>query len=185
MPWVALPPVAVAVLLGLLSRACLSLSAAVHTRAAKSRQERQAATAVRGRRSSAIVIRAAEIAASASTAQVGYWVALALCSAGELFGALTVLLGGALVQPLLGAVGAAFDALARWLLLRGPRPRGRSGVGVLLAAGVAVLATLVEPPQPAWSGDRLWLATQQPLMFALLMLLAGVLAITEAGPICF
>ena len=163
------------VALGLLSRSLLSAAAVLHYQA-NNRAHVQMQVAQRAGK--AVVTGEAR---GPLTMQARYWIAAALCAAADGAAGLTVILGGALILPLLGAPGAAFDALARWLVLSDPRPRGRVAGGMVLAVISCLLLACSLPPPHAWSAERLWLALQQPLLFAVLVALAGGITVTEVG----
>ena len=78
-------------------------------------------------------------------AQPLFWVAATLALVAEVVLGIAVLLGGAIVLPLLAPTAALLDNVARWQFLRDPPPQLRTLVGGVLAMAAAATAARLAP----------------------------------------
>ena len=152
----------------LVARLLLSLASVVHAKAA-----------VLARVSSIQLAGNAESRAQLR-AQPLFWVAATLALVSEVVLGIAVLLGGAIVLPLLAPTAALLDNVARWQFLRDPPPQLRTLVGGVLAMAAAATAARLAPDARSLPLETLWLSLQTLPAQLLLGSLVSVLLIAEA-----
>ena len=114
-------------------------------------------------------------------AQPLFWVAATLALVSEVVLGIAVLLGGAIVLPLLAPTAALLDNVARWQFLRDPQPQLRTLVGGVLAMAAAATAARLAPDARSLPLETLWLSLQTLPAQLLLGSLVSVLLIAEAA----
>ena len=154
---------------GLVARLVLSLAAVVHAKAADVARVGPLPLLTENIGQSRLLLRTQPL----------YWVATVLVFAAELALGIVVLLGGAIVLPLLAPTAAVLDGVARWQFMRDPPPRMRALAGGALATAATAMAARLAPDARTLPLEALWLSVQTLPAQATLGSLAAALVIAE------